>query len=150
MSFILVMADPSGGLDGKARYETAISIIKKYETLHRPKDWPYIGYGHRVWPGDPYKRGVQLTEEQADKLLRADFDALCSRYSAYGTDSILLATLAYNVGHGMVNRSSIIKKLKNGERDIRDIYLSYSRYRGKHHAGIKSRRIEEFDSLFVH
>lgn len=29
-------------------FEKAVIIIKKYETLHRPKDYPYVGYGHRV------------------------------------------------------------------------------------------------------
>ena len=148
LSFVIMLADPATSGDSRARYEAAITVIKKYETMHRPKDWPYIGYGHRVWPGDPYRRGVQLTEEQADRLLREDMDKLCARYRSFGTDSLLLATLAYNVGHGMVNRSSIVTKLKNGDRDIRDVYVSYNRYKGKAHNGIKSRRIEEFDSLF--
>lgn len=149
LSFVIILADPAASRDSRAQYEAAIAVIKKYETMHRPKDWPYIGYGHRVWPGDPYKRGVQLTEEQADKLLREDLDKLCARYRSFDADSLLLATLAYNVGHGMVNRSSIISKLRNGDRDIRDIYISYNRYKGKPHKGIKNRRVEEFDSLFV-
>lgn len=150
LSFVMVIADPTASeADRRAQYEKAITVIKKYETMHRPKDWPYIGYGHRVWPGDPYKRGVQLNEEQADKLLREDLDKLCARYRSFGADSLLLATLAYNVGHGMVNRSSIISKLKDGNRDIRDIYVSYNRFNGKVHKGIQSRRIEEFDSLFI-
>lgn len=148
LSFVIMMADPAAERGSRAQYETAIAIIKKYETMHRPKDWPYIGYGHRVWPGDPYKRGVQLNEDEADKLLRDDMDKLCARYRSFGADSLLLATLAYNVGHGMVNRSSIVTKLNNGDRDIRDVYVSYNRFNGKPHSGIKSRRIEEFDSLF--
>ena len=34
-------------------FERAVIIIKKFETLHRPKDYPYVGYGHRVLPGEP-------------------------------------------------------------------------------------------------
>ncbi len=149
LSFIIMMADPANtASESKSQYETAISIIKKYETLHKARHWPLIGYGHRVWPGENYKRGVQLTEDQADKLLRKDFDKLCAMYREYGADSILLATLAYNIGHGAVNRSSLITKLKAGNRDIRSTYISYSKYRGKVHNGIRNRRIEEFDSLF--
>ena len=149
LSFVIVMADPARqGAESRSQYETAISLIKKYETLHKAKDWPYIGYGHRVWAGEPYKRGVRLTEEQADKLLRKDFDKLCAMYRKFGADSILLATMAYNLGHGAVNRSAVVKKLQNGDRDIRAAYLSYSKYRGKTHAGLKRRRTEEFDSLF--
>ena len=50
---------------------------------------------------------------------------------------------------GNVMRSSIVKKLREGDRDIRDIYISYNRYRGKTHKQIKRRRIEEFDRLFI-
>ena len=42
-------------------FERAVLIIKKFETLHKPKHWPYVGYGHQVQPGEPYRRGCQLT-----------------------------------------------------------------------------------------
>ena len=72
-------------------FERAVLIIKKFETLHKPKHWPYVGYGHQVQPGEPYRRGVQLTERQADILLRKDLRKFCAMYSKYGKDSILLS-----------------------------------------------------------
>mgnify|MGYP002597569461 FL=1 len=72
-------------------FERAVLIIKKFETLHKPKHWPYVGYGHQVQPGEPYRRGVQLTEAQADALLRKDLAKFCAMYSRYGKDSILLS-----------------------------------------------------------
>ena len=72
-------------------FERAVLIIKKFETLHKPKHWPYVGYGHQVQPGEPYRRGVQLTEAQADALLRKDLAKFCSLYSQYGKDSVLLS-----------------------------------------------------------
>ena len=51
-------------------FERAVLIIKKYETLHRPCHWPAVGYGHMVQPGEPFRKGVQLSERQADALLR--------------------------------------------------------------------------------
>lgn len=72
-------------------FERAVLIIKKFETLHKPKHWPYVGYGHQVQPGEPYRRGVQLTEKQADVLLRKDLAKFCAMYSKYGKDSILLS-----------------------------------------------------------
>ena len=33
-------------------FEKAVTIIKKYETLHQPKHWPLVGYGHKVLPGE--------------------------------------------------------------------------------------------------
>lgn len=129
-------------------YEKAIEIIKRYETIHKPKHWPFVGYGHKVLPGEKFNRKATLSEAEADKLLRKDLDKLCKIFRDYGKDSLLLATLAYNIGHGAVQRSSIVTKLKAGNRDIRDVYISYSRYRGKVHNGIKSRRIEEFETLY--
>ena len=130
-------------------FERAVLIIKKFETMHHPKNWPYIGYGHQVQPGEPYRRGVQLTEAQADVLLRKDLKKLCSLYSEYGKDSVLLGALAYNCGPGVVNKSSILKKLKAGDRDIFKAYTSHCRYKGKWHKGIYRRRLVEFATLFV-
>ena len=130
-------------------FERAVLIIKKFETMHHPKHWPYIGYGHQVQPGEPYRRGVQLTEAQADALLRKDLAKFVSLYKDYGKDSVLLGALAYNCGPGVVNKSSILKKLKVGDRDIFKAYTSHCRYKGKWHKGIHTRRLTEFAALFV-
>ena len=129
-------------------FERAVLIIKKFETLHKPKHWPYVGYGHQVQPGEPYRRGVQLTERQADALLRKDLRKFCALYSQYGKDSILLACLAYNCGPGVVNKSSVLKKLKSGNRDIFKSYTSHCRYKGKFHKQLHQRRIMEIMILF--
>lgn len=130
-------------------FERAVLIIKKFETLHKPKHWPYVGYGHQVQPGEPYRRGVQLTEAQADALLRKDLRKFCSLYAQYGNDSILLGCLAYNCGPGVVNKSRILKKLKSGNRDIFKSYIAHCRYKGKWHKGLYSRRLTEFAILFI-
>lgn len=129
-------------------FERAVIIIKKFETLHRPKDYPYVGYGHRVLPGEPYRRGVQLTEKQADALLRKDLLKFVSLYKAYGKDALLLGVLAYNCGPGVVNKSTILKKLKSGNRDIFKSYTAYCRYKGKFHKQLHQRRLTEFAALF--
>lgn len=130
-------------------FERAVLIIKKFETLHKPKHWPYVGYGHQVQPGEPYRRGVQLTERQADLLLRKDLRKFCALYSQYGKDSILLACLAYNCGPGVVNKSSVLKKLKAGNRDIFKAYTAHCRYKGKRHKGLYNRRLTEYAALFI-
>lgn len=104
-------------------FERAVLIIKKFETLHKPKHWPYVGYGHQVQPGELYRRGVQLTERQADLLLRKDLRKFCALYSQYGRDSILLACLAYNCGPGVVNKSSVLKKTES--RQPRHLQILY-------------------------
>ena len=130
-------------------FERAVIIIKKFETLHRPKDYPYVGYGHRVLPGEPYRRGVQLTEKQADALLRKDLRKFVSLYKAYGKDSLLLGVLAYNCGPGVVNKSTVLKKLKSGNRDIFNSYTAHCRYKGKFHKQLYQRRLTEFVVLFI-
>ena len=130
-------------------FERAVIIIKKFETLHRPKDYPYVGYGHRVLPGEPYRRGVQLTEKQADALLRKDLRKFESLYKAYGKDALLLGVLAYNCGPGVVNKSTVLKKLKSGNRDIFKSYTAHCRYKGKFHKQLYQRRLTELATLFV-
>ena len=130
-------------------FERAVIIIKHFETLHKPKHWPYVGYGHQVQPCEPYRRGVQLTEAQADALLRKDLRKLCALYSKYGKDSVLLGALAYNCGPGIVNKSTVLKNLKSGNRDIFKSYVSHCRYKGKKHKGLYQRRLTELAALFI-
>lgn len=129
-------------------FEQAVSLIKKYEGLHR-NHGDLIGYGHKVVAGEKYESGSNLSERQADALLRADLEKLCAKYRSFGKDSLILSALAYNCGEGTVARSTIFRKLKEGDRDIKDNYISYSKYRGKTLQQLKRRRIEEFDTLYI-
>lgn len=129
-------------------FERAVIIIKKFETLHKPKHWPYVGYGHQVLPGEPYRRGVQLTEKQADALLRKDLQKFVSLYKTYGKDALLLGVLAYNCGPGVVNKSTVLKKLKAGNRDIFNSYTAHCHYKGKFHKQLHQRRMMEWAILY--
>lgn len=131
-------------------FERAVVIIKKFETLHRPCHWPAVGYEHMVQPGEPFRRGVQLSEAQADALLRKDPCKFISLYKHMGErDAILLGTLAYNIGPGAVNRSTAYKKLKRGDRDIYKSYTSHCHYKGKWHRQLHQRRVWEYTDLFT-
>ena len=33
-------------------FERAVCCIRFYEGLHRKKDYPYVGYGHKLRPGE--------------------------------------------------------------------------------------------------
>lgn len=130
-------------------FEDAIAIIKKYEGLSGPSHWPFVGYGHKVMPGEKFTRGKKLSEAEADALARKDYAKLCAKYREYGVDSLLLAALAYNCGPGVVAKSSVLSKLKAGNRDIEASYIAHSRYRGKQLSQLKRRRQEELATLFV-
>ena len=130
-------------------FEKAVQIIKKYETLHQPKHWPLVGYGHKVLPGEKFSRSKAMNEADADALLRKDLLKNCAVFRSFGADSLLLGVLAYNIGSGATLRSSVARKLKEGNRDIYETYVSYSKYRGKTHTQLKNRRMEEFEALFI-
>ncbi|WP_289873250.1 glycoside hydrolase family protein [uncultured Duncaniella sp.] len=112
-------------------------------------DKPYVGYGHQVQPGEPYRRGCQLSEAQADALLRKDYSKFCALYEKYGKDKYLLAALAYNCGPGVVQKSTVLKKLKSGDRNIHASYASHCCYHGKKHKGLLTRRLTELTALFI-
>lgn len=130
-------------------FEDAIAIIKKYEGLSSARHWPFIGYGHKVMPGEKFTKGKVLSEAEADALARQDYAKLCAKYRDYGVDSLLLAALAYNCGPGVVAKSSVLAKLKAGNRDIEASYIAHSRYQGKQLSQLKRRRTEELAVLFV-
>ena len=131
-------------------FERAVLIIKNYETLHRPCHWPAVGYGHMVQPGEPFRKGVQLSERQADALLRKDLMKFVSLYKHMGMpNAILLGTLAYNIGPGAVNRSTVYKKLKRGDRNIYKEYTAHCHYKGKWHRQLHQRRMTEYHLLFA-
>ena len=117
--------------------------------LHQLKHRPYYGYGHRILPGERFPQHRPLTESEADALLRKDLKKFCAMYSQYGKDSVLLGALAYNIGPGAVNKSSVIKKLKSGDRNIFKAYTSHCHYKGKRHRGLYNRRLTELVALFV-
>ena len=135
-------------------FERAVLIIKYYESLHRPEHWPTIGFGHVVQPGEPYSKGVQLTERQADALLRKDLRMFCALYRSFGADSLLLACVSYNCGQAKIIggqgyvRSRLIQKLESGNRNILADYLSFCHYKGNQHPGIRRRRWVEYQMLF--
>lgn len=135
-------------------FERAVLIIKYYESLHRSEHWPIIGYGHVVQPGEPYAKGVQLSERQADALLRKDLRKFCALFRSFGADSLLLACVSYNCGPAKIiggqryAKSRLMRKLESGNRNILIEYLSFCHYKGIIHPGIRRRRWVEYQALF--
>ena len=130
-------------------FEETVLMIKKYETMHKPRHWPLIGYGHMVMGREKYRRGVVLSEPEADALLRQDLLKNTAFFRDYGADSLLLGVLAYNIGCGNVAKSTFIRKLGDGKRDasLRELYLTYCRINGRPHKGLRQRRADEYDLL---
>lgn len=149
VSVMTVKATPAVSEPEISPFEQAVEIIKKYEGLHSPKHWPLVGYGHKVLPGEKFSRNRALSQTEAEAILRKDLLKNCAVFREFGADSLLLGVLAYNIGSGATLRSSVVKKLRSGNRDIESSYIAHCRYRGKTHSQIKRRRIEEFTTLFI-
>lgn len=78
------------------RFELAVACIKQFEGWHTAMHYPYVGYGHKLLKKDTLT--ADLTETQADSLLRRDLRQKCAVFRRFGKDSLLLGVLAYNVG----------------------------------------------------
>ncbi len=148
------------GTDGQAAiyrlppFERAVRCTKYFEGWHSEKHHPYVGYGHRLQPGERYSART-MTKRQADALLRKDLRKFCAMFRQFGKDSLLLATLAYNVGpyrllgSGKIPKSTLIRKLEAGDRNIYREYIAFCNYKGKRHAMLLKRRKAEFALLYV-
>ena len=148
---IAVASAQGHGIDRLSAFERSVATIKYFEGLHQAEDYPYVGYGHRLLPGEHYR--LPLSRKQADALLRRDLRKLCKMFEGYGEHSLLLATLAYNVGYGTLMgnahrpKSQLVQKIERGDKDIYQDYISFCRYNGKEVPSIKRRRKVEFHLL---
>lgn len=92
--------------------------------------------------------------QQADALLRKDLRKFCAMFQRFWKDSLLLATLAYNVGpfrplgSGKIPKSKLIRKLEAGDRNIYREYIAFCNYKGKQHTILLKRRKVEFALLY--
>ena len=135
------------------RFSLAVECIKRYEGWHGEKrHWPYVGYGHKVLPGERLTNDI--TKEQGDSIMRADLRKLCRMFSYLGRDSLIAAVLSYNVGayrlkgYGKMPKSKLLKKLEAGDRNIYKEYVSFRCYKGKVVPSIERRRKVEYMLLF--
>lgn len=148
----VLQAQNREGLKSLPMFERAVAIVKRFENWHGPEAGDYVGYGHRLLPGENLSH--DLTEEEADSLLRADLLARCAIFRRFGVDSLLLATLSYQVGHGRLlgygryPKSKLVRKLEQGDRDIYREYVSFRCWKGKVVPSIEKRRKVEFEMLF--
>ncbi|WP_278575017.1 glycoside hydrolase family protein [Alloprevotella tannerae] len=136
-------------------FERGVVVVKYFEGLHnKPKDFPYVGYGHQLQPGEHFT--ANMTERQADSLLRADLWKCFEHFKGYGKDALLLSLLAYNVGvgrllgYGRHPKSRLLRKIEAGDRNFYWEYVSFCRSKGKVLSGLVKRRQVEFALFFIH
>lgn len=116
--------------------------------MHGWKDYPYIGYGHQLQPNEHFT--ADMTERQADSLLRADLMKHIEIFKKYGKDALLLAVLSYNIGVGRIlgygkhPKSQLLRKIEAGDRNFYKEFVAFCRYKGKVLRGLLRRRQVEY------
>ena len=129
-------------------FERAVVVVKYFEGIHSWKNYPYVGYGHQLQPGEHFT--ADMTERQADSLLRADLMKHIEIFKKYGKDALLLAVLSYNIGVGRIlgygkhPKSQLLRKIEAGDRNFYKEFVAFCRYKGKVLRGLLRRRQVEY------
>jgi len=131
--------------------DNCIQLIKRFEGLYLkayvcPAGVLTIGYGHTrgVKPGD------EINELQAEIYLREDVEA-CEIQLNYLTLPInqhqfdALCSFIFNLGIGNFMQSTLLKKLKAGDKTAADEILRWDKSGGKVLPGLTARRKAEYD-----
>jgi lysozyme len=139
--------------------EAGIDLIKQFEGL-RLRAYPDPGSGRAPWTiGYGTTRGVRpgmvITKAQAEEMLRRDLREIEEAVNDLVTVEIsqsmfdALMSFAYNVGVGNLRRSTLLRKLNQGDLEgAADQLLRWNRARGRVLPGLTRRRIAERD-LFL-
>lgn len=135
-----------------------LQLIRKYEGY---KTTPYrcpaglytVGYGHLIGNGlqlpDEWNRKFSLGE--IDELLRTDlarFEQGVSRYCpVYLTQSQFdaLVSFSFNLGLGVLQRSTLRQKINRGDADAAKVILKYNMAGGRILKGLTRRRQAEYN-----
>ena len=135
-----------------------LALIKYYEGYRAT---PYrcaagkitVGYGHVIGNGlqlpDEWNRKFSLGE--IDELLRTDlarFERGVSRYCpVYLTQSQFdaLVSFSFNLGLGVLQRSTLRQKINRGDADAAKVILKYNMAGGRILKGLTRRRQAEYN-----
>jgi len=128
-----------------------LALIKQFEGLRLTaylcpaRVWT-IGYGST---GPHVKSGMTISEADAEKLLRDDldrFEASVAKSAPNATQNQFdaMVSLAFNIGTAGFERSSVLKRLLEGNlRGAADAFLMWNKAGGQVLAGLTRRREAE-------
>jgi lysozyme len=108
-----------------------------------------IGYGHT---GDDVAEGLQITQDQAEQLLRRDLekfqDGVDDAVSGDTSDNQFgaMVSLAFNIGLGHFKTSTVLREHNAGNHQTAaDAFLLWNKAGGRVLPGLDRRRREERD-----
>lgn len=134
-------------------YDTCINYLKKYETF-APKRYfcgcELIGYGHQITKLDNLPQ--EISEKQADSLLRRDFDKsknfVAKNTNLTGNKLLAISCFVFNVGSTAFMNSTLRKKIEAGQ-EIKQEILKWNKmmHNGEmvSSSSLSKRRIWEFE-----
>ena len=131
--------------------DNCVQLIKRFEGLYLkayvcPAGVLTIGYGHTRG----VKPGEEINEMQAELYLMEDVEA-CEIQLNYLTLPInqhqfdALCSFIFNLGIGNFMQSTLLKKLKAGDKTAADEILRWDKSGGKVLPGLTARRKAEYD-----
>lgn len=114
-----------------------------------------VGFGFTTYmDGSPVKEGDRITQADADEMLRMKLDEYRSQVVRVVPGTLpagavdALTSFAYNVGVGALQRSTLLKKIKNNKLDLKGIkgeFMKWTKSNGKELPGLVRRRRAEYD-----
>lgn len=132
--------------------EAGIKIIKQFEAceLFAYKDvvgiWT-IGWGHT---GPEVKNGMEITQTEADRIFMVDLERIENGVVRALTRDVsnnqfaALVSLAYNIGVGNFQSSTLVKKINAGAMaEAAEQFLRWNKAGGAVFAGLTRRRQAE-------
>lgn len=134
-----------------------ISLIKKYEgsklkAYRCPANVLTIGYGHT---GKDVFEGLIIDQKKADELLIKDLEKFEKQINSLSLSVNqnkfdALISFTYNLGFGSLQKSTLLKKIKENPNDvtIKDEFMKWTRAGGKVLQGLVNRRKSEYE-LYV-
>lgn len=159
---VMVFATPQGRRIAMSIYNTltgaGLNLLKQFEGYSRKvyqdvSGYWTIGYGHLVIPGDryhPYGPVMQISDEEADALLRQDTEKAQSAIRDLVTVPLsenqfdALTSLAYNIGRTNFANSPVRAALNAGDyAQAADAFRQHKYSKGKVIPGLITRREHE-------
>lgn len=143
--------------------QKGINLIKSFEGLSLkpylcPASICTIGFGNTYYPdGSKVKLSDPIiTKEKAEELLKFLLISYEKAVDSFCRDDInqnqfdALVSLAYNIGVGNLQKSTLIKKVNANPSDltIKDEFLKWNKGAGKVLPGLTKRRQAESDLYF--
>ena len=133
--------------------DTGYSLIKRFEGFSPfiYKDTvgvPTVGFGHAILPGEDIR--TPLMGPDALNLLKNDVGTRTKRINGFVAVPVApeqfdaLASFAYNVGLANLQRSTLLRKVNEGENEsVHAQFLLWDKAGGRPLAGLRTRREAE-------